>query len=189
MSKQASLCAARRALKDERQKLQAEMDKVTKVATVVGGRLAKLVMDARRNASGNTQLVEELKRYNRRLEVRAVGSELCCQHVQPAHLHTWPCDSAWTRLQLQQVNRSQVLSLAPLRLVCRRVTTICLERQSASHIVAVSAQIRVCKRIGTCLALDIGLIAMLGCRSRTTASTTSSSPCRRLGLGWRWIGG
>ena len=68
-SEQASHHAACRALKDERQKLQAEMDKVTKVATVVGGRLAKLVMDARRNASGNTQLVEELKRYNRRLEV------------------------------------------------------------------------------------------------------------------------
>ena len=54
------------------------MDKVTKVATVVGGRLAKLVMDARRNASGNTQLVEELKRYNRRLEVRAPGGAAAC---------------------------------------------------------------------------------------------------------------
>ena len=54
------------------------MDKVTKVATVVGGRLAKLVMDARRNASGNTQLVEELKRYNRRLEVRAEHMAVHC---------------------------------------------------------------------------------------------------------------
>lgn len=45
------------------------MEKVTKVATLVGSRMARLVVDARRNASGNTQLVEELKRYNRRLEV------------------------------------------------------------------------------------------------------------------------
>ena len=51
--------------------MQAEMDKVTKVATLVGGRMARLVVDARKNASGNTQLVDELKRYNRRLEARA----------------------------------------------------------------------------------------------------------------------
>ena len=56
-------------LREEKARLQAEMDKVTKVATLVGSRLARLVMDARRSSTGNTQLVEELKRYNRRLEV------------------------------------------------------------------------------------------------------------------------
>ena len=55
--------------------MQSEMDKVTKVATLVGSRLARLVMDARRSTTGNTQLVEELKRYNRRLEASPQ-----CQH-------------------------------------------------------------------------------------------------------------
>ena len=76
-----------RALREEKARLQAEMEKVTKVATLVGSRLARLVMDARRSTTGNTQLVEELKRYNRRLEVN-----MCvCSHVSmPAcrcHLH------------------------------------------------------------------------------------------------------
>ena len=60
-----------RVLRDDKAKLQLEMEKVTKVATLVGSRLARLVMDARRSTTGNTQLVEELKRYNRRLEVAA----------------------------------------------------------------------------------------------------------------------
>ena len=68
--RRASSRGACRQLKEERQKLQAEMDKVTKVATLVGSRMARLVMDARRNANGNTQLTDELKRYNRRLEAR-----------------------------------------------------------------------------------------------------------------------
>ncbi|KAK9795491.1 hypothetical protein WJX73_005706 [Symbiochloris irregularis] len=58
-----------RQLREEKVRLQAEMEKVTKVATLVGSRLARLVMDARRSTSGNTQLVDELKHYNRRLEV------------------------------------------------------------------------------------------------------------------------
>ena len=78
-----SVCpCARRQLKDERVKMQAEMDKVTKVATLVGGRMARLVVDARKNASGNTQLVDELKRYNRRLEVPKHGTLNPC--VQPS---------------------------------------------------------------------------------------------------------
>ena len=70
--------------------MQTEMDKVQKVAMLVGGRMARLVTDARRNASGNTQLTDELKRYNRRLEVHILTAvqESCqgtCGVPQGAH--------------------------------------------------------------------------------------------------------
>ena len=72
-----------RILREEKGRLQSEMEKVTKVATLVGSRLARLVMDARRSTSGNGQLVEELKRYNRRLEVCVLAcfsQRLCTLH-------------------------------------------------------------------------------------------------------------
>lgn len=90
-------------LREEKAKLQAEMDKVTKVATLVGSRLARLVMDARRSSTGNTQLVDELKRYNRRLEVGAARLPSCTKSSVSL---TWLPDALVRYLVLASANQA-----------------------------------------------------------------------------------
>lgn len=57
-------------LQEENSALQYEIDNLNKVASYVGSRVAKVLVGARRANNYNSSLVAELKRWNRKLEVR-----------------------------------------------------------------------------------------------------------------------
>ncbi len=60
------------ALQEENSALQYEIDNLNKVASYVGSRVAKVLVGARRANNYNSSLVAELKRWNRKLEVRSL---------------------------------------------------------------------------------------------------------------------
>lgn len=57
-------------MRTENAQLSSEIEQLNKVASYVGNRVAKVLVGARRANNYNSQLVGELKRWNRRLEVR-----------------------------------------------------------------------------------------------------------------------
>jgi predicted RNase H-like nuclease (RuvC/YqgF family) len=57
-------------LQEENSALQYEIDNLNKVASYVGSRVAKVLVGARRANNYNSSLVAELKRWNRKLEVK-----------------------------------------------------------------------------------------------------------------------
>ena len=54
--------------------LAGELEQMNRVASYVGSRVARVLAGARRANNANAALVGELKRWNRKLEVRGVGA-------------------------------------------------------------------------------------------------------------------
>lgn len=65
-----------RALRQDNQTLAGEVEQMNRVASYVGSRVAKVLAGARRANNYNAALVGELKRWNRKLEVRRTLSHL-----------------------------------------------------------------------------------------------------------------
>lgn len=59
-----------RALRSDNAALAGEVEQMNRVASYVGSRVAKVLAGARRANNYNAALVGELKRWNKRLEVR-----------------------------------------------------------------------------------------------------------------------
>ena len=88
-----------KSLRQDNATLAGEVEQMNRVASYVGSRVAKVLAGARRANNYNAALVGELKRWNRKLEVRnsVTLSNLCTMRsqIRATFVNTWPGLKVW----------------------------------------------------------------------------------------------
>ena len=130
-----ALAEENRVLRADNTSLAGELEQMNRVASYVGSRVARVLAGARRANNYNAALVGELKRWNRKLEVRApdlAPSEQCL--TTRAVPRSWAHSRAgYCKLQVRPLRPVVATLLCHLSCpVCRRLCHTSWERAAAA---------------------------------------------------------